>query len=478
MTRKPKGSLEIRALQFIRDNKLFEGINKLLLAVSGGPDSVCLLLLMLRLRNELDMNLHIAHLNHKLRGNDSDNDAEYVLKLAQKLDLPVTIDERDVKEYRRKHGGTLEETARDVRYDFLAKTANTIGADAVAVGHTRDDNIETILMHLIRGTGTRGLRGLKPVTQLRTSTGTVKVLRPLLEINRIETQDYCRTNGDEPRFDISNESLTPLRNRIRHQFIPLLESYNEQVSEALLRDARMAADELEFFNLATGELWGTIAKIHKNTVVINKKGLQSLHPALQRHLFRESIEKITGSLKDIEVRHIEMILDALDLQAGKQITLPEGVTFIIEYDRFLLTRDVSSLSPFPVLDGEYLLEVPGMTEFSGWKVNAGIISLEQVKHTENNYLAYFDYAKVGNELLVRSRRTADSFYPLGMAQPKKVGEFMIDTKIPRTWRKMVPVVCSPQQIIWITGYRIDDRVKVTDDTTQVLQLEFVRNTDS
>ncbi len=478
MTRKSKGSLEFRVLQYIRDNRLFEGINKLLLAVSGGPDSVCLLLVMMKLSNELGINLHIAHLNHKLRGEDSDNDAEYVLKLGQKLDLPVIIDERDVREYRRKHGGTLEETARDVRYDFLAKTANSVEANAVAVGHTRDDNIETILMHLIRGTGTRGLRGLQPATQHTSSTGTVKVLRPLLEIHRIETQEYCRVNGYEPRLDSSNESLTPLRNRIRHQFIPLLESYNEQIGEALLRDSRIAADELEFFNITTGELWGTIANKHKNTVVINKKGLQSLHPALKRHLLRESIEKIAGNLKDIEVRHIEAILDALDLQAGKQITLPAGVIFIVEYDRFLLTREVSSLSPFPVLDNEYIVEIPGMTEFPGWNVKADIISIEQVKNTENKYLAYFDYEKVGNELLVRPRRTADSFYPLGMDQPKKVGEFMIDTKIPRNWRKMVPVVCSPQQIIWITGYRIDDRVKVTDDTTQVLRLEFVRNTDS
>ena len=152
----------------------------------------------------------------------------------------------------------MEEAAREVRYDFFAETAKSAGADAVVVGHTRDDNIETIIMHLIRGTGTRGLRGLKPVTQLNSKTGIIKVLRPLLEINRDETIGYCRTNGYEPRIDISNESLVPLRNRIRHQFIPLLESYNERVGEALLRDARIASDELDFLEMAAGELWGSI----------------------------------------------------------------------------------------------------------------------------------------------------------------------------------------------------------------------------
>ena len=474
-TEKP---LEIRVLQFIRNNNLLSDTRKLLVAVSGGPDSVCLLLVLMKLRDELGIDLHIAHLNHKLRGVESDGDAEYVSKLAHKLNLPVTIDERDVEEYRTKYSGTVEEAAREVRYDFLAETAKSAGADAVATGHTRDDNIETIIMHLVRGTGTRGLRGLKPVTQLNAKTGVVKVLRPLLELNRDETKGYCRANGYEPRIDVSNESLTPLRNRIRHQFIPLLESYNEQVGEALLRDARIAGDELDFLDTAANGLWGSIVQRRKDMILLDKEGFLELHPALQRHLLRLSIEKVTGSLKDIEVRHIESVMDALDLQAGKQLTLPGGLIFIVEYDRFLLTRKAVSSSPLPVLEGEHILRVPGQTEFSGWSVSAEIISLEEMKDTDNNYVAYFDYDKVGNELLVRPRKTADRFYPLGMGQPKKVGEYMIDAKIPRTWRKRVPVVCSPDQIIWIAGYRIDDRVKVTSDTMHILRLEFEFDTES
>ncbi|UCC17474.1 MAG: tRNA lysidine(34) synthetase TilS [Dehalococcoidales bacterium] len=476
-TGKPLESLESRVLQFIRNNNLFLDTGKLLVAVSGGPDSVCLLLVLMRLRDELGIDLHIAHLNHKLRGTESDHDAEYVSQLANRLGLPVITGERDVKKYRTKPGGTVEEAAREVRYDFLAETATSTGADAVSVGHTRDDNIETIIMHLVRGTGARGLRGLKPVTQLSSKTGIIKVLRPLLEINRDETMSYCRANGYEPRIDVSNESLVPLRNRIRHQFIPLLESYNEKVGEALLRDARIAADELDFLNRAADELWGSIATKGKNKVTIDKRGLIGLPPALQRHLLRQSIETITGSLKDIEVRHIESIIDALDLQPGKRITLPAELFFIVEYDRFLLTREVASLSPLPDLDSEYILNVPGQTEFSGWKVTADVVSPEQVIDTDNNYVAYFDHEKVGNELSVRPRKTADRFYPLGMDHPKKVGEFMIDAKIPRTWRKRVPVVCSPQQIIWLAGYRIDDRVKVTDVTRQVLRLEFAKEID-
>lgn len=477
-TGKPPDPLEIRVLRFIRNNKLLSDNDKLLVAVSGGPDSVCLLLVLMRIRNELGINLHIAHLNHKLRGVESDGDADYVSQLAKKLDVPATINERDVEEYRTEYGGTLEETAREVRYDFLAETAKSAGADAVATGHTRDDNIETIIMHLIRGTGTRGLRGLKPVTQLNAKTGVIKVLRPLLELNRDETTGYCRANGYEPRIDISNESLAPLRNRIRHQFIPLLETYNEKVGEALLRDARIAGDELDFLDTAANGLWGSIVRQQQDMIILDKEGFLELHPALQRHLLRLSIEKVTGSLKDIEVRHIESVMDALDLQSGKQITLPGGLLFIVEYDRFLLTRKAVSSSPLPALDGEHVLRVPGQAEFSGWSVSAEIISLEEMKDMDNNYIAYFDHDKVGNELLVRPRKTADRFYPLGMDRPKKVGEYMIDAKIPRTWRKRVPVVCSSDQIIWIAGYRIDDRVKVTNETIHILRLEFEYTTKS
>jgi tRNA(Ile)-lysidine synthase len=180
-------------------------------------------------------------------------------------------------------------------------------------------------------------------------------------------------------------------------------------------------------------------------------------------------------LKDIEVRHIESILGSLDLQAGKRIILPEGLIFIVEYDRFLLTIEPSSSSPLPAFEGEHVLNIPGQTEFSGWRVVADIITLDQMTGIENNHIAYFDYGKTGNELVVRSRKTADRFIPLGMDQFKKVGEFMIDTKIPRTWRKRIPVVRSPEQIIWIVGYRIDDRVKVTNDTGQVLRLEFIQD---
>lgn len=463
---------ERRVLRFIREHSLVEGKRRLLVAVSGGPDSVCLLHILAGIHKELGIDLYVAHLNHCLRGRESEADARYVSRLAERLGIPCTIEERDVEAYRTLHRYSLEEAAREVRYTFLAELAETTGADSVAVGHTSDDNIETILMHLIRGTGTRGLRGLQPKTLWRLDDKSIEVIRPLLVMSRQETNDYCHQNKLEPRTDATNLSLSPLRNRIRHQLLPVLESLNERIADVLLRTARIAGDELDFLDIESSRLWDSIAQRQGKTIILDKEGFLVLPPALQRHLLRKAIEDISGSLRDIETRHIEDILAALNKPAGKKLSLPGGIAFIIEYDRYMLTMESLALSPFSPLGGEIDLEIPGETAFSGWRVSASVITREQMEPGDSDFTAYLSLDEVGDKLVVRPRQTGDRFQPLGMDQPKKLGEYMIDAKIPRAWRDRVPLVCSPEHIAWIVGWRIDDRSKVTGDTKRVLRLEF------
>ncbi|MFC1920280.1 tRNA lysidine(34) synthetase TilS [Chloroflexota bacterium] len=465
---------ERRVLRFILDNNLLSGKLQLLVAVSGGPDSVCMLHILVKIREELDLKLHLAHLNHKLRGAESEADAEYVSGLARQFGIPATVEARDVKEYKDRERTTLEEAAREVRYAYFAEVAESVGADRVAAGHTADDNVETVLLHLIRGTGTRGLRGLQPVSKWQSSKNSLVIIRPLLESSRQETVEYCREHGLEPRIDSSNLSLSPLRNRIRLQLLPMLESYNPQVAEALLRTARIAGDDLDALDAEVIRLRESVTRRQGDTLIFDKESFIGLAPAWQRHLLRKSIEELLGSLKDIEVRHIEDIIAALDKPAGRSIDLPGGLVFVIEYDRCLLTNDAAEISPYPVIDGEVNLAVPGETRFSGWLVKTEIINREDMSAEKDDFTAYLSLDKVGDIISVRSRRRGDRFYPLGIGQPKKLGEFMIDDKIPRSWRANVPIVCSPEQILWITGSRIDDRAKVTDATVQVLRLEFKR----
>ena len=278
-----------------------------------------------------------------------------------------------------------------------------------------------------------------------------------------------------PRIDTSNLSLSHLRNRIRQQLMPLLQSYNPRVDEALLRAARIVADDLSFLGEVVDRLWDKVVREQENTLILDKESFLELPPALQRHLLRTAIEKLLGNLIDIETRHIEEVIAALSKPAGKKITLPGGLIFAIEYDKYLLGTDPAALSPFPVLESEFALKIPGQTHLSGWCIEAEVTDKKGGGSANNLLSADFDLDKAGRKLIVRARQPGDRFQPLGMSQPKKLNEFMIDSKIPQAWRRRVPVVCSPGHILWVVGWRIDERAKVTGDTKQVLHMEFRRS---
>ncbi len=472
---KDSTTLEQQVLHFIREQGLVREPEKLVVAVSGGPDSVCLLYVLVNLRAQLGITLHVAHLNHQLRGVEAEADARYVTNLARKLKIPATIESREVRSYRAKRRISLEEAAREVRYHFLAEVARSTGAERVAVGHTLDDHIETILMHLIRGSGIRGLRGLLPINQYPTPANSITVIRPLLSVSREETADYCRRHRLNPRLDVTNLSLSPLRNRIRQQLLPLLRRYNPGVAEALLRTARIATDDLAFLEEKAGEWWDRVARVEGKTIILDKAKLLSLQPALKRLLLIKTMEALLGTLKDVEARHIEELMEALDKPAGKVITLPEGLIFSIEYDRFLVGADPAALCPFPPIAGEYRLEIPGETRLPGWLIEATVLTPPPAEiRPEDDFSACFDFDKTGARVVLRSRRPGDRFQPLGMSQPKKLNEFMIDAKIPQTWRQRVPIVSSDEQILWVVGWRINERARVTEATRRVLCLKMVR----
>jgi tRNA(Ile)-lysidine synthase len=471
-------SLEQRVLDFIRRHNLVVDRAPLVVAVSGGADSVCLLHVLLELKGELGVELHFAHLDHQLRGDDSRADARYVANLAHRLGIPATIERRDVRSYHAGQGASLEESAREVRYAFLAEVVRAIGAKRVVTGHTLDDHVETVLMHLIRGTGTGGLRGLQPINSWQTGAGSLIIVRPLLEVTRQETSEYCRRHRLRPRLDVSNLSLSPLRNRIRHQLLPVLKDYNPQIVDALARTARIADDDLRLLDEMAAQSWHEVVRQHADTFIFEKAAFLGLPVSLQRSLLRRAVGELMGSLKDIEARHIEEVLAGLNLPPGSMLNLPGGLLFSVDYDRYLVGTDRSGLCPFPELPGEFSLKIPGETLIPGWRIEAAIIPPGEVEKQYDDFTAFFRLDRVGSEVTVRSRRRGDRFQPLGMDQMKKLGEFMIDARVPRAWRKRVPVVCSPRHIMWVVGWRTDDRLKVTDYVGEVLRLRFKRLYDS
>jgi tRNA(Ile)-lysidine synthase len=471
---KNKLPLDQRVLGFIQEHRLVKKRQTLLVAVSGGQDSVCLLYILQRLQDTLGIKLHVAHLDHQLRDKESGVDARYVSRLAKQLGIPCTNEKGDVRAFQKEHGVSLEEAAREVRYDFLARVASAIGTDRVAVGHTLDDHVETLLLHLVRGTGTRGLRGLQPITLRQSPARELTIVRPLLEVRRDETAAYCTAFNLKPRQDATNLSLMPLRNRIRLELLPLLKSYNSQVVEALQRTSQIAGDDIAYLENESNRLYRKLALREANTIILNRKALLKLSPGMQRYLLRLAIENITGNLKDIEARHIEEIMQALYKPAGKQISLPYGLYFKIDYDRYLLAPDPAALSPFPLLNAAHPIKIPGKTIIPGWQILAAVIKPAASINDTDNYTAFLDYNRVGRQLTVRARQRGDRFQPLGMPATKKISQYMLDTKIPQDWRNRIPIVASQDKIVWVAGYRIDDRVKVTSKTKKVLRLKFVR----
>jgi len=510
-----KTKLESKVIDFIRRHSWISRKEIVVVGVSGGADSVCLLHILSKWRKRLGIKLHIAHLNHQLRELESEADAEYVSNLAGSLGIPITIDRQDVAAYRTERNCSIEEAARELRYAFLAKVAREVGANRIAIGHTRDDQVETILMHILRGTGITGLCGLAPCSpipydsqgmSLRAEALSVAegqrsnllVIRPLLDITRGETASYCQEHQLAPRIDSSNLSLSFFRNRLRLQLLPLLRQYNPSIDQALLRLADIAKEDSALIEQQASGLWEEVARQENNTIYLDKKQIAGLPLALQRHLLRAAMTRLAGDARDIEASHIEAARSLLNKPASKRISLPRGLICHGGYNEIIIASPPSVIAseawqsqlppcPFPPLPGEFFLRVPGKTVFPGWKVIASIVrkrvdspsSRDALGTSEgtrqSNLVADFDLHKTGTELFVRQRRPGDRFQPLGMNMPKKLYEFMVDAKIPRSWRGRIPIVCSPQQIIWVAGWRTDDRVKATEASEKILRLEFIRS---
>ncbi len=503
-----KTNPESKVLDFIQRYGLIQRKELVVVGVSGGADSVCLLHVLAKWRKRLSVRLHVAHLNHQIRGIESEADAEFVSNLADSLGIPITIDRQDVAAYRTDRKCSLEEAARELRYAFFARVARKVGAHRIAIGHTRDDQVETILMHILRGTGITGLRGLAPCSPLvhdnrgmpfpaqasgvaNAQRSNLLVVRPLLDTTRQETANYCQKHQLDPRVDSSNLMPSFFRNRLRLHLLPLLRQYNPNIDQALLRLADIAKEDNAFIEQQASGLWDEVARQENRAVYLDKKQMAGLSIALQRQLLRVAVTRLVGDVRDIEATHIEAARSLLNKPAGKIRALPHDLICQGGYDELVIasTAKQSQLPPcpFPALPDELHLKVPGRTTFSGWNVLASIVrehvdfpssrgaTSKRGKTCQSNLVAHFDLQKTGMNLCVRRRRPGDRFQPLGMNMSKKLHEFMVDAKISRSWRGRIPIVCSPQQIIWVVGWRIDDRVKLTEDSKEILRLEFIRS---
>ena len=477
---------------------LLTGGGTLVVGVSGGPDSLCLLHILKRLRKDYGVELHVAHLDHRIRGVESQEDAAFVARLAKDWGLPVTVEAWDVPKLARDSKLAIEEAARQARYSFLAQVALAVGAKRIAIGHNADDQVETIVMHWLRGAGLAGLRGMLPLTNLREMRLEaawpdhppldLQLIRPLLETSRAEIEAYCRQHGLKPRFDRSNLDTTYYRNRLRHELIPYLETYNPNIREVLRRSALVISADYDFLQAELEKVLPNVVSSESNeAITFDLEKWRALPLSQQRSTLREAVHRLRRSLRNINWVHIENAVLALeDKPAGTQVTLPQGLMLTIGYEDFTIADEgyVPEVD-WPLLFVESLpVAVPGVTELPdvGWCLEVVVTERRELGQAyldnPNPWQAFLDYEKTGSELVLRQRRAGDRFQPLGLGgHEKSLHTFMIDVKIPRSIRDFIPIVASPRHIVWVAGWRIDERVKITAATERVLHLAF-RSVDS
>ena len=457
---------------FILDHGLAHNPQPLVLGVSGGPDSLSLLHALHRLSPDLGLSLHVAHFNHSLRADASDADADFVASQSETLGLPFSTAKEYVRSRAKGHSRSLEEQARDARYDFLARVAAEQNTSGVAVAHTADDQAETVLMHLIRGTGLRGLRSMFPVVETQSFSGLdLKLFRPLLSVSRQQTEDYCRTLPLEPRIDHTNLLPETLRNRIRLELLPMLGEYNPRFSDALLRLADSANLDLSFIESRVAAIWPEAVEEMAGGLSISRRKLSDIHPALRRRVLSQALESVSGSPLDIEGVHVKSLESLLTGDTGSELDLRKGVRASLGYDHLTLTK-IPTPPPTPLPEEERPITVPGETLLPGWKITATVDEATSSEWNADPYSSLFDMDKVSGHITVRRRRNGDRFTPFGMSGSKKLQDFLTDAKVPRNHRDFIPIVLSEDKIIWIVGHRPANHAKITTATRHTLRITF------
>lgn len=472
----PKGYKRLTALvgKTIFAHQMLQSGDSVLVGVSGGPDSVALLHVMTALSTELHLTLGVAHLNHCLRREESERDAAFVSALADRLNLPFYCDTADVREYQRRRRLSLEDAARRLRYQFFRKICDVGGFEKAAVGHHADDNAESILMHVIRGTGPLGLAGISPVKN-------GWIIRPLIDASRSDIIQFLTENGLQYIFDTSNNDERYLRNKLRRSLIPhLAASFNPKIIRSLNRLGSITSTEEHWMDdLAEALLDQAVLSEEPRQLVLSIPKVAALHLAAQRRVIRKAIGRIKSGLEGLTLFHIESIL--LLSKKGPcygRVDVADGFTVMRSGSKlvFGIGADLKKKQPeaprfhYSILHPQVvqIKEIGAAVRFS--EIPAPHFSVLQ---DAGHRTAFFDINHIEFPLLLRNIEPGDRFMPLGMKGTQKIKKFFINNKVPRNQRFMCPVLLSEGRVLWVVGYRIDDRVKVSAATRRVLKAEFL-----
>jgi len=456
-----------RVLYTIKQNALLNAGDNVVIGVSGGPDSMVLLDILYDLSREIGYKIYAAHINHGIRGNEADKDQEYVKNFCGELSIPFYSKKVNMDEYARKMKLTSEEAGREIRYSFFNEIVEKIPNGKIAVAHNKNDQAETLLLRILRGTGVDGLKGMEYKNG--------NIIRPLLDIERSDIEKYCEEKGLKPRIDRTN--LEPIygRNKIRLELIPYIqENFNKGIIDTLARTSKLMQMDGEFLSsYCKNKYKNIVVEEELSGIVLDIEKLLEEHQSILTRVVRMSIEKVNNSLKGIEEKHINSIISLIkEKQTGKYINISNNIVAMVSYNNLIIKKDNND----KFIGFNYEIKVGEQTKIH--ELNAKLYSsVYQVGSLnidyKNRYLKYFDYDKIKSNLFIRTRRNGDKFIPYGMKGSKKLKDYLIDEKIPRDQREKIPIVDHDGEIIWVVGYRISDKYKITSSTKRVLVLEYV-----
>ena len=450
--------LETKAKKTIKKYSMLAKKGAVLVAVSGGADSVALL----HFLKNTGCRICVAHLNHCLRGKSAVTDLKFVADMCRGMGVKFISAKADVKKTAKRLKLSVEEAGRVERYVFFERAAKISGVSRIALAHHADDNIETFLMRVMRGAGIRGLCGIPPVRD--------NIIRPFIDVSKAEILDYCKRNNLQYRQDATNLENRFTRNRIRNLLLPALELENPGIRKEILSLIRGFLSDYALLCRYVSAVSAKAVKISQKGVLVNRAALLSVPEALKGHVMRSAIEKYKGNLNNITAAHIDAILSLRD----GYICLPEGIRVIAEEKSYVIT-DKKEAAAKPA-QYRYILKVPGRIHIRAQKMTIKAVYSKRPKDLTKTpvSVAYLDAAKLkGKKLVVRTFRSGDRFIPFGMKGSKKLQDYFVDSKMPLEERTLVPIVCDAEKIVWLAGLRTDERVRVEPSSKTVIRLEIL-----
>jgi tRNA(Ile)-lysidine synthase len=454
--------LSDRIIRTISRYSMLAGRETVLLGLSGGPDSICLLHLLDEIKDKYELTIHAVYIDHRLRPDEIPAEINLCREICAESGINLIVKSIDVKSYEKEKGLNRQEAARELRYMMFDETAFEIRADKIAVAHNADDQAETFFMRLLRGAGPKGLTGIPPVTK--------HIIRPLIETERSEIEEYLGSRNILYAIDSSNLKTDYIRNRIRLSLMPELKKMNPNLTSSILNTMSILREEERYLEIiVTKTLMKLISRKAQNRIELFLSPMEAMETVILRRVLRRAIAETRG-LRGIGFQHIEEIIGLIkEGISGDRIYLPKDIRVIKAYSVLVITSEK------PVRIAEYELQPPGEVAVKG----AGTVIKASLKDMSEDFgdgktSVLLDADLIHFPLKIRPRMEGDHFFPLGFGMRKKLQDYFVDEKVPRDERDSVPVVLSDSDIVWIAGYRADERFRVTEKTKKFLRLVIVK----